>query len=199
MALTSEASEPTLSTVPSGGPPVSHPAVVCAGILVSDLFVPVLDRIPRPGELIEIAPPLYQSGGCAANTSIDLASLGVAVRVSGRVGDDALGQQVVDELAAGGVDVSGVARSLDAPTSQTVVLPIAGEDRRFLHCIGANAEYSASDVETGAADAALLVQHPAQQTSSHAPTSRAAWRCCASAARACGTAATGPTAWRCSA
>lgn len=157
MALTPAPTDSTLSAVPSGKPSNSPPEVVCAGILVSDLFVPVLDRIPRPGELVEITPPLYQSGGCAANTSIDLASLGVAVRVSGRVGNDALGQQVVDELAAGGVDVSGVTRSPDAPTSQTVVLPVAGDDRRFLHCIGANADYSASDVETGAVDAALLV------------------------------------------
>ncbi|MFM9134255.1 MAG: carbohydrate kinase family protein, partial [bacterium] len=63
----------------------------------------------------------------------------------------------VEELEAAGVDVSAVTRSPAAPTSQTVVLPVAGDDRRFLHCIGANAHYSASDVETGAAGASLLV------------------------------------------
>lgn len=133
------------------------PLVVCAGILVSDLFVPPLIDIPRPGQLVAIDPPLYQSGGCAANTGVDLAKLGVSVRVSGRVGDDALGQQVVDQLASVGVDTSGISRSASSPTSQTVVLSIEGDDRRFLHCVGANAEYTADEVAAGAEGASILV------------------------------------------
>lgn len=134
-----------------------EPLVVCAGILVSDLFVPPLKEIPRPGQLVSIAPPLYQSGGCAANTGIDLATLGIPVRVSGRVGDDALGQQVIDELAASGVDTSGISRSSTSVTSQTVVISIAGDDRRFMHCVGANAEYTAAEVAAGAEGADVLV------------------------------------------
>ena len=127
-----------------------EPLVVCAGILVSDLFVPPLQEIPRPGQLVSITPPLYQSGGCAANTGIDLATLGIPVRVSGRVGDDALGQQVIEELAASGVDTSGISRSTTSVTSQTVVISVAGDDRRFMHCVGANAEYTAAEVAAGA-------------------------------------------------
>ena len=134
-----------------------EPLVVCAGILVSDLFVPPLQEIPRPGQLVSIAPPLYQSGGCAANTGIDLATLGIRVRVSGRVGDDALGQQVIDELASSGVDTSGISRSSTSVTSQTVVISVAGDDRRFMHCVGANAEYTASQVAAGAEGADVLV------------------------------------------
>lgn len=134
-----------------------EPLVVCAGILVSDLFVPPLQEIPRPGQLVSIGAPLYQSGGCAANTGIDLATLGIPVRVGGRVGDDALGQQVIDELAANGVDTSGISRSSTSVTSQTVVISVAGDDRRFLHCVGANAEYTASEVAAGAEGADVLV------------------------------------------
>lgn len=138
--------------------PVSdEPSVVCAGILVSDLFVPPLADIPQPGQLIQIEPPLYQSGGCAANTAIDLAALGARVRVCGRVGSDGLGTHVIDELRASGVDVGAITRSSTSATSQTVVLSVAGDDRRFLHCIGANAELTAADVDRGAQDADILV------------------------------------------
>lgn len=131
--------------------------VVCAGILVSDLFVPPLPELPRPGQLVSIDPPLYQSGGCAANTGIDLASLGVRVRVCGRVGNEMLGQQVIDELASNGVDTSAISRSDTSTTSQTVVISLEGDDRRFLHCVGANAELTAAEVEAAASDADVLV------------------------------------------
>lgn len=134
-----------------------QPLVVCAGILVSDLFVPPLDEIPRPGQLVAMDAPLYQSGGCAANTGTDLAALGARVRVSGRVGADGLGQQIIDELAAAGVDVSTITRSTTSVTSQTVVISVAGDDRRFLHCVGANAEFTAADIEAGGAGADILV------------------------------------------
>lgn len=135
----------------------SEPLVACAGILVSDLFVPPLPELPKPGILVSIDPPLYQSGGCAANTGLDLAELGVRVRISGRVGADGLGQQLVDELIAGGVDTSTITYSTTSPTSQTVVLSLAGDDRRFLHCFGANAEFTAQDVDRGAQDADILI------------------------------------------
>lgn len=133
------------------------PLVVCAGILVSDLFVPPLPELPRAGQLVSIEPPLYQSGGCAANTGIDLASLGVRVRVCGRVGKEMLGQQVIDELASNGVDTSAISRSDTSTTSQTVVISLEGDDRRFLHCVGANAELTAAEVEAAASDADVLV------------------------------------------
>jgi len=135
----------------------NDPLVSCAGILVSDLFVPPLPELPKPGILVSIDPPLYQSGGCAANTGLDLAALGVRVRITGRVGDDGLGRQLVDELIAGGVDTSSITHTSTSPTSQTVALTIAGEDRRFLHCFGANAEFTAADVERGAAGAEVLI------------------------------------------
>jgi sugar/nucleoside kinase (ribokinase family) len=138
-------------------PDIDDPLVVCAGILVSDLFVPPLPEIPRPGQIVSMEPPLYQSGGCAANTGIDLASLGVRVRVSGRVGSDALGQEIIDELAASGVDTAGIVRSTTSTTSQTVVLSVIGDDRRFMHCIGANAEYVAAEIDAAAKGASILV------------------------------------------
>ncbi len=78
-------------------------------------------------------------GGNAANVSMDLARLGVKVGVAGVVGRDAFGQFAIDTLRAGGVDTTSV-RVLDGvPTSATLILNVKGEDRRFIHCTGANA------------------------------------------------------------
>lgn len=137
--------------------PASGPRVVCAGILVSDLFVPPLAELPPAGQLVSIAPPLYQAGGCAANTGIDLARLGVRVGVCGTVGSDSLGAQVIEELDAAGVDVSGVHRIGQRATSQTVVLSIVGQDRRFLHSFGANAELTTEMIRAATHDADIVV------------------------------------------
>lgn len=51
------------------------------------------------------------------------------------------------ELQSKGVDVSGIRSSSTAPTSRTVILPIIGDDRRYIHSVGANAELKVSDVD----------------------------------------------------
>ncbi len=120
--------------------------VVSAGILVADFFPNVLDRLPTPGELSLLDSLEIRPGGCAANTAIALSRLGVATAVCGKVGADAFGDYVVGELAAEGLDVSGVARSKKSETSKTIILTVSGEDRRYLHLTGANADFAVDDV-----------------------------------------------------
>jgi sugar/nucleoside kinase (ribokinase family) len=120
--------------------------VVCVGILVADLFVPPLPRLPLPGELQLVDDMLLAAGGCAANTAMDLAKLGVRVAVSGKVGNDFFADFVRQDLQSRGVDVSGLVRSPSLPTSRTVILPVTGDDRRYIHAVGANAELRVDDV-----------------------------------------------------
>jgi sugar/nucleoside kinase (ribokinase family) len=124
----------------------ARPRVLSAGILVADVVVPPLSQLPAPGELTVTDDFLLAPGGCAANVAISLAKLGVASAVSGRVGGDFYGEFLRGELGAFGVDTSGLLRSEARGTSKTVVLPVAGEDRRFIHTFGANAEFSVQDV-----------------------------------------------------
>jgi sugar/nucleoside kinase (ribokinase family) len=121
--------------------------VLCAGILVADLVIPPLPELPAPGELTASEDFLLAPGGCAANVAISLAKLGIGSAVSGRVGTDFFGDFLQNELHAFGVDTSGLRRSTDRGTSKTVVLPVAGEDRRFVHSFGANAEFTVHDVD----------------------------------------------------
>jgi sugar/nucleoside kinase (ribokinase family) len=110
-----------------------------AGILVVDHLSPPLERMPRAGELVSVSRLPLAIGGCAANVAIDLTRVGVRTGVAGCVGDDPFGTFVVDRLAAAGVETGGVHRLPGVDTSGTLIINVAGEDRRFIHCPGANA------------------------------------------------------------
>jgi len=121
--------------------------VLCVGILVADLFVPPLPRLPLPGELQLVEDMLLSTGCCAANAAMDLARLGTRVAVAGKVGNDFFAGFVRQELEAKGVDVTGIRQSATAPTASTVILPVAGQDRRYIHAVGANAELRVDDID----------------------------------------------------
>lgn len=133
--------------------------VLCAGILIADLFVPPLERLPEAGELVATDDFLVQPGGCAANTAICLRRLGLPASVIGCVGDDPFGALVVRDLEARGVETGRVRRVTEHGTSKTVIVPVVGEDRRFIHMFGANAALHADDLADealAAADALYL-------------------------------------------
>jgi sugar/nucleoside kinase (ribokinase family) len=125
----------------------SQPYVLCAGILVADLFVPPLAALPEAGQLVATEDFLMDSGGCAANVSTTLARLGVMARATGKVGDDSYGAFIAQDLAHKGVETSGILASRRYGTSKTVILPVIGEDRRFIHTFGANADFNATDID----------------------------------------------------
>ena len=86
-------------------------------------------------------------GGCASNAAVVLAKLGVASAVCGKVGDDVFGRFVAETLVEFGVDVSALTVDPDRATSQTLIVNVKGEDRRFIHSFGANAGLSAADLD----------------------------------------------------
>ena len=121
--------------------------VLCVGLLVADLFVPPLPRLPNPGELQLVDDMLLSTGGCAANAAMDLARLGTRVAVAGKLGNDFFAGFVRQELEAKGVETTSIRLSATAPTSRTVILPVTGQDRRYIHAVGANAELRVDDVD----------------------------------------------------
>jgi len=112
--------------------------------------VPPLPRLPAAGELLATDGFLMEVGGCAANVAVGLSRLGVVSRVVGRVGRDAFGDFISTTLAGSGIDVSFIRRSETAGTSQTVVVPVVGEDRRYIHTLGANADLTERDLSPAA-------------------------------------------------
>ncbi|MBY0524319.1 MAG: carbohydrate kinase family protein [Gemmataceae bacterium] len=123
-----------------------HPDVLCAGIIVADHVCTPIDHLPAAGELVMADHFLLTIGGCAANAAVDLAKMGVNAAVVGRVGGDIFGRIVADLLKESGVEVSSLQVSPKAETSQTLIVNVRGQDRRFIHSFGANAEFGAVDI-----------------------------------------------------
>ncbi len=120
--------------------------VLCAGIIVADHVCSPIDHMPEAGELVLADKLLLTIGGCAANVAVDLAKLGAAAAAAGLVGADVFGRVVADMLRNHGVDVSAVGTARGQDTSQTMIVNVAGQDRRFIHTFGANAVFTASHI-----------------------------------------------------
>jgi sugar/nucleoside kinase (ribokinase family) len=118
----------------------------CAGILVKDTFCGPLKTLPVPGELVAIEAFKTRVGGCAANVAIDLRKQSQTVELVGCIGQDAAGAYLVKELQAAQVNCDQLAYIEEYPTSETVILLVAGEDRRYLHSFGANRAFKVSDI-----------------------------------------------------
>lgn len=125
---------------------------VCVGILVADIFCSPVDSIPDPGELTLADRFLLNAGGCAVNTAACLRRAGKQARVIGKIGDDLFGDFLIRDLDRLGVDPGGVKRSTSLPTSSTFILNVRGQDRRYIHLIGANADLCDADVDLTSLD-----------------------------------------------
>ncbi len=137
----------------STSPSISTDRVVCAGLIVADHVCPPLDHLPRPGELVQVDELLLNIGGGAANTAVDLARLGVSTAVSARVGDDAFGRFACQSLKEAGVSTEHVLIDPHRPTSQTLIVNVRSQDRRFIHSQGANLGFVAADLDA-------VLEHP---------------------------------------
>jgi sugar/nucleoside kinase (ribokinase family) len=120
--------------------------VLCAGIVVADHVCTPIDHLPAAGELVLADRLLLTLGGCAANVAVGLAKMGISAAVAGRVGSDVFGRVVADLLKETGVDVSAVTVTPGVDTSQTLIVNVKGQDRRFIHTFGANAAFRAADI-----------------------------------------------------
>lgn len=86
-------------------------------------------------------------GGGAANTAVDLARLGIIATIRARVGDDIFGRFATETLKAHNVDTSALKIDPGFATSQTLIVNVRGQDRRFIHCVGANTGFVAADLD----------------------------------------------------
>jgi sugar/nucleoside kinase (ribokinase family) len=127
-------------------PPDSSPEVLCAGIVVADAIASPVDELPEMGRLALVDSVQLHTGGCALSTASALERLGVPTALCGCVGDDLLGDVLVREAQARGVDTSGV-RLSEELTSASVVLDASDGERTFLHNPGASGALTAADVE----------------------------------------------------
>ncbi len=121
--------------------------VVCLGIFVADVVGKPVDEWPDRGKLVLVDRLELHSGGCAANTGIGLAKIGIDTAVMGKVGNDGFGDFMIGAFARHGIDTAGVVRDQEAATSATMVMVHSDGERSFIHYIGANATITEADID----------------------------------------------------
>ena len=133
------------------------PDIVCIGIVVADVIARSVDAYPQRGELSLCREMWPSIGGCAANTGIGLQKLGVPTAIIGKVGRDGFGEMVRGILQGHNVDTSGLTSDENAKTSATMVMIASDGERSFIHYSGANAEFTADDINWDLLRGAKLV------------------------------------------
>ena len=114
--------------------------VLSLGIFVVDVLGRQLDRFPDKGKLALFDEMETHTGGCANNTAIALARLGISVGAMGKIGEDLFGNLVLQTLTENGVDTTGMVTTANAGTSFTFVAVASDGERSFCHYLGANGE-----------------------------------------------------------
>ncbi|MGN6743624.1 MAG: PfkB family carbohydrate kinase [Amnibacterium sp.] len=136
------------------------PVVWVLGSLNVDAIVRVA-RHPLPGETVLGGPVELRFGGKGANQAVAAAVAGAAVRMVGRVGDDAEGRAYRDRLAAFGVDVAAVRVDPAAATGRAAIAVDGAGENTIIVSPGANAAVGREDLtalDALAPDDVLLTQ-----------------------------------------
>jgi fructokinase len=134
----------------------------------------LIDIIATDGapSLVEAREFVALAGGAPANVAVALARLGVPSAFCGVVGADPLGERLIAELRAEGVDVSRLRQTDAAPTTIAFAWKDDRGDGRFWIMRGADLALSAEDADrAGVSRLAALVLG---SVSLAAPSSRAA-------------------------
>ncbi len=120
--------------------------VVAVGEINPDLILGGMSGPPRLGREILAEHCTFTLGSSTALCTANLAALGLAVGIVGKVGQDAFGDFAVRCLEQRGIDVSRVIRDATVRTGITVSLAYP-EDRAMLTFAGAMARLTAAEVD----------------------------------------------------
>ena len=93
-------------------------------------------------DLVATAATLPAPGGKGANQALAAQRLGASVRLFARVGDDAMADEALALLVAGGVDLSGVSRDPGAPTGVALIAVSHAGENQIVVASGANAAFT---------------------------------------------------------
>jgi len=134
-------------------------AIEClsAGILFADVACAPVERVPEAGELVPTERMQLSLGGCASNTALDLAKVGVNVGVSGCVGDDPFGRFIVDALSVDRIDTSGIHEVPGVGSAASLVINVRGQDRRFISTPAANTHFTVGHIREDWLDEAKVL------------------------------------------
>lgn len=116
--------------------------VVAVGLYVSDQYLYV-DRLPEPGESIEVVRHVVAEGGKAANQAAASALQGARTYLVAAIGDDESGHSGVAALAQHGVDTSRIETIVGGTTGMSSILLAPDGTQMIATFAGAGAELTA--------------------------------------------------------
>lgn len=119
--------------------------IAVVGGINLDVFA-LVDRQPDDGHPALMSAIAELPGGKGANQAVAAARLGASVRLLGAVGDDEQGARVLAEVAADGVDCTGVRVVAGEATGRVAGFVTADGGKRTAALGGANLRLTADDV-----------------------------------------------------
>ena len=127
------------------------PKIVVLGGINMDLIGDT-PRLPAQGETV-IGERFYTTpGGKGANQAVAAAKLGASVKMVGRVGADAFGPTMLDDLRRHGIDVGGVAVDPHNPSGIAIILLDADRQNHIVAIYGANTACDGAQRDSDAPD-----------------------------------------------
>jgi sugar/nucleoside kinase (ribokinase family) len=125
---------------------MSKPKVVSLGIHIVDILGRPVTYIPEGQNVALLEEIRITVAGTAAGTSVDLAKLGAEVYAMGAIGEDELGNFLIDTMKRYGIDTSCLVRKAGVQTSSTMLPIRPNGERPALHVTGANGELLFEDL-----------------------------------------------------
>ncbi len=119
------------------------------GSINQDMIIRVPD-LPAPGETVLGRSLEIRPGGKGANQSVAASLLGGRVSLTGMVGDDSAGNQMIAQIASKGVDVSMVAVASGRLTGIATILVDDRGENMIAVAPGANSEVGTSHIKSAA-------------------------------------------------
>lgn len=160
-------------------PRVTQRKAVVVGQLARDVVLGI-DELPAAGTSGTVSQRRETLGGKGANQAVAVAQLGLPVSLVAVAGDDVIGDQLLAQAAADGVDVGHVVRRSGTLTGLIVEILESGGQWRYLEHLPEEVLLTVADVEAaagvlGAADAVLVqLQQPPEAALAAARLARAA-------------------------
>jgi ribokinase len=135
--------------------------VIVVGQLARDVVL-LVDRMPEPGSAAAVRMRRETLGGKGANQAVAFAQLGVPVGLVAVVGDDRVGDAMLDRAHQDGIDLTHVFRRQGVATALVVEAVDAAGQWRYLEDLPPETKLTVPDVDAAAdalrAAAAVVVQ-----------------------------------------
>jgi sugar/nucleoside kinase (ribokinase family) len=122
------------------------PDIIVIGDINADVIL-TIPSYPRPGGEAVAATVKIHTGGSAVNTAVALAKLDMSVGFIGRIGKDALANQILADLTESGVDCTHIQTDPKVSTGLIFIAVTVDGERTMFGARGANAFTEASAID----------------------------------------------------